>query len=548
MNESIRAVDCPSCGAPIKIPEGGQRFFTCRFCGTTLEDQTTPKERETGQYPKVVIHTVRTTTPYKVTVAPTVSQPSKRAGWIVLFLIIALVAIGVIVPLFFTGVLTLGGVQLADQLASLRVYSFGPSRLLPSDTDSQPDIVAISRNSDDTRRMVYVDFDADSNLRWQSDPLGNGADYTFNPIIADRSFVLLAYETTLVAFNRADGTIAWQVDLSDEITNICDRCLQFFDDSVVTLTTDGMLSGFNIQTGDSTWSVRLNETPRQLMNLAGKAGVLDKENDDVGINIYDPVTGGLVQRIVPECPNEVFPDYPQTLGIYDPVLVSSDGINFFVPISDRDPGCIQKWDAVNLTQVWQVAVPRDILSSMTWDSYLFTDPALYISDGHNLFVVSMMDGSYKDVFSDEDHDLVPLAVQDSILVTLAKRTRGTSQYSILGIDMITRSMRWEFIPAAEDFYENGSDVVYQEGLWSAGVVYDQVAILEAFSDPSFMNFTILNLADGSQIGLNSIDLREDSFNYWIQVLGWKDSQVYLVGDNLIRLIDFTTATEVAVWP
>ena len=92
MSESIRAVDCPSCGAPITIPDDGKRFFPCKFCGTTLEDQTTTKERETGQYPKVVIHTESSVRPSKVSVAPAVSQPSKPWGWIILILVLVLIA------------------------------------------------------------------------------------------------------------------------------------------------------------------------------------------------------------------------------------------------------------------------------------------------------------------------------------------------------------------------------------------------------------------------------------------------------------------------
>ena len=548
MNESIRAVDCPSCGAPIQVPDGNQRYFKCQFCGTTLEDQTTPKERETGQYPKVVIHSVKPAKPYKVTLAPAVPQQSKRIGGIVLFLILVLTAAGIIIPLFFSGVLTIGGLHLADQLASLRIYSFGPAQLVPSDNDSNPDVVAVSQNSDDTSRMVYVDFDAENYLRWQSDPLGDGAEYTYNPIVADKFYVYLIYETTLVAFNRTDGAIAWQADLSDEITNICKGCLLVFDDSVITLTANGILTGFNTQTGDAAWSVRLNETPSQLMNLDGKAGVLDKEEDVVGINIYDPGTGALVQRIVPECPNEVFPDYPQNLSIYDPVLVSSDGKSFFVPLSERDPGCVQKWDASSLTKTWESAVPEDILSSMNWEPYMFTDSALYISDGHNLFAVSMTDGSSQDIFGDEDHRLIPLAAQDNIMITLAERTRGTRQYSLVGIDMTAKSKRWEFAPTTEAFYEDGSDVVHQAGLWSAHITPGGVTVFEAFSEPGIFQFTTLNPGDGTILGDNTYDLNDNDYSYWIQVIGWRSDMFYLVADAKILLMDTTSATEIASWP
>ena len=38
MNDRIRAIDCPSCGAPLEIPPKHKRLFLCNFCGTTLLD------------------------------------------------------------------------------------------------------------------------------------------------------------------------------------------------------------------------------------------------------------------------------------------------------------------------------------------------------------------------------------------------------------------------------------------------------------------------------------------------------------------------------
>ena len=82
----------------------------------------------------------------------------------------------------------------------------------------------------------------------------------------------------------------------------------------------------------------------------------------------------------------------------------------------------------------------------------------------------------------------------------------------------------------------------------AEVMPDKVVVLEAFSDPSFVLFTVLDLADGTSSGSNRFDLGDDGSTYWIQVLGWSRDRVYLEMDNVLRVIDFTTATEVAAWP
>jgi outer membrane protein assembly factor BamB len=550
MTDQVRALDCPSCGAPLEMPRERQRFFQCEFCGDTLEDQTTPQERAAGQYPRIIIHTA-----LAETLAPEISKGVKRATRTVGCVALGLVLLCVGIALAATGALTT--VELPDGELSLserpndgpRVYNFGLTRMLPADDDTQADVVGVTRNSDDTRRMVYVDFDAEQPLRWQSEALGEGADYVYNHVVADSSSVYMAYETTLAAFDRQDGTIAWQAALSDEIRNICQDCLQVFGGRVLALTADGVLSGIDAQTGDLAWSARLSDTPRQLLNLAGQAGVLDEDDNGMGISVYQAESGDLAGRIVPQCPNEVFSNHPQMLRIYDPLLVADDGKNLYVPIGDYEPGCIQNWDAESLTLTWQASVPRDVVQSLDRNPYLLTSEALYTSDGHNLFVVSLQDGAFERLFSDEDHNLFPLAVQDGRLLVLAERTRGTQQHALWGIDIGDGAKRWQFDPDAQDLYdEGGSNVVHSNGMWSAGMAQDEVVVLQAFSDPSFVTFTLLNLTDGVQTGSSKFEIQDASSSYWIAVLGWRRDQVYLEMDSRLRVMDFATATDIAVWP
>ncbi len=542
MNDRVRAIDCPSCGAPLEMPKEYQHLFQCKFCGTTLEDLSPPQAQKSGQKPEIVVHSILAS-PTKTTQLRPPAQSSKRGGWIILLFILGCVGVSFLIP----GKIQIGG-SLGDQLNRIRIYSFGLTRLLPSDNGTEPDIIGVTSNSDDTKRMVYVDFDADPHLRWKSEPLDEEASYTFNHVVADNAAIYMAYETTLMAFNRQDGTIHWQLELSDQVSHICQDCLQIFDDWVLALTDDGMLNGINAQNGDLAWSVRLNETPRQLMNLNGKAGVLDKEEDDVGINVYTPETGTLLQRIVPQCPSDGFPDSPKTLSIYDPMLISSDGTNMHIPISGHNSGCLQKWNLATLTIEWEASIPSEILSSMDWEPYLLTDKMLYTSDGHNLFAVSLIDGGYQTIFSDKNHNLIPLADQNGILITLAENIRGTRRYSLWGLNINAQSKLWQFEPVAEDFYENSSAVVYEDGLWSVGTDSEQPIILEAYSDPGTITFTVLNPMDGSTITENTLEINKDDSSYWMQIPGWNGERVYLVMDARLWLFDALTGSKVADWP
>jgi len=543
MTDRIRAVDCPSCGAPLEIPAEHQRLFQCNFCGTTLEDLTPIQEQEANLKPKVVIHST--------TVAPrSVSRPAANTGcsvWVILLLILGFVGAVIIIPLWLSGEIQLGS-NLIDQVNRIRIYSFGLTRLLPSDNDTNPDVVGVTSNADETHRMVYIDFEANSHLRWQSEPISDEASYSFNYLVADQTALYLAYETSLVAFDRLDGTILWEIELSDQVSNICQDCLQVFDSYILALTDDGVLTGIEVQTGEPIWSLRLNETPRQLVNLNGKAGVLDEENDKVGINIYASETGTLIQRIVPQCPNDIFPSSPQSLGIYDPILVTDDEQGIYIPISGYDPGCLQRLNPATLEIDWQTQVPGDVLEAMSWNPYLLTDKWLYTSDRNQLFAVSLLEGGYLDVFSDEDYNLIPLAEQNGTLITLAERTRGTRHYFLWGIDVLTQSVSWQFEPQAENIYDDSSDVVYKEGLWGIGVDSGQTVVWQAFSDPGTLSFTVLDPLDGSTQVENSFEVNQNDYSYWMQVPGWDGESVYLMLDANLWLIDTFEGTKIADWP
>jgi outer membrane protein assembly factor BamB len=527
----------------MEMPAEYQRLFQCNFCGTTLEDLSPPEKQKPDQKPKVVVHTVK--------VAPTPvtqhEESSGCSGWVVFLLIVGFIGAMIIIPLWWSGELQFGG-SLFEGLNRIRIYSFGLTRLLPSDNDSEPDVVGVTYNADETRRMVYVDFDADKHLRWQSEPLADEAGYVYNHLVADHAAVYMAYETTLIAFDRQDGSILWQTELSDQVANYCEDCLLTFGDWVLALSDDGVLSGINAQTGEPAWNVRLNETPRQLLNLNGSAGVLDEENDETGINVYAPDTGSLIQRIVPQCPNDVFSDSPRTLHIYDSILVTRDGQGIYLPISGYDHGCLQKLNPATLAIDWETQVPNDILDAMNWNAYLLTDNALYTSEQEGLYAVSLTDGSYQTLLSDDDHDLTPLAEQNGTLITLAERTRGTRRFLLWGIDIEGQSLSWQFEPQAESFHSEGSDVADTDGLWGVGADRDIPIIWQAFSEPGTITFTVLDPLDGSTMAENLFEVNKNDYSYWMQVPGWQGEYVYLEMDARLWLLDALSGTEIAIWP
>lgn len=557
MKESVRAIRCPSCGGPISLPEGGGRVFACQFCGTTLEDQTTPQERETGSYPRLVIQeTIGVPTPPQpvqpISISPVSTRRVRRIGGLALLVGFIPAVIGIGVALVIVWIAIFGEPAFLSGLFKGTIYSYGSVHLVPGENDGLPDVYAVARYPEEVARMVYLDFDPQLDVRWTSDTLGDGADYVINASTTNQTHIFLAYETTLTAFDRADGNITWLTELSDQVSNICQDCLQVFGNRVVALTNDGRLSAFDTLTGETAWKVRLNTAPRWMKNLGGRVVVLDEGEDGVGINIYQPEHGERLQRIIPTCPNDIFPDIPQTIGIYDPVIVTLDGERLLIPIYLYKPGCIQTWEATGLSQVGQISVPTDILNGMQ-NEFLYTQDALYLSkeDQDGTVVISrvnLADGSFIALYGEPDYKLTPLDAQAGTLTLLAQRMRGTSRYELRGMVQGDDAAPWTYEFTAEEPLERIVTSVDDQGNWYVATAPGKVLVLEAYANPAYAALTILNPTDGTTLVSSSLQFDRDDSDYWLQVPGWDQDRLFLVTGNQIRMINTTTGNQEAAWP
>jgi outer membrane protein assembly factor BamB len=422
--------------------------------------------------------------------------------------------------------------------------------LATGETDGLPDLYAVARYPDDVNRMVYLDFDPETKVRWTSEPLGDGADYVNNASASDPTHIYLAYETTLATFDRADGRILWLAELSDRISNICRDCLQVFGERVVALSDDGHLQAFDTRNGQVAWKMRLETSPRWMQNLSGRVVVLDEGEDGVGINIYQPENGERLARIVPTCPNEIFPDIPQVLEIYSPVSVTSDGAHLLVPISRYEPGCIQTWDGTSLTQIDQVIVAGDILRGISQKS-LFTPEAIYLNSDiqeHDVVRVNLADRSYTTLYDDPDYKFTLLDAQDGTLTVLAQRTRGTTRYELRGMNQGSGESPWTYEFTAGEPLESTVTAIDDDGNWYVAAGPGQILVLEAYADPAHATLTLLNPGDGTTLFSNSLQLDQGDSDYWLQVPGWTQERLFLVTGKQIRMVDTTTGEQVAVWP
>ena len=561
MTDRFQVVKCPSCGAPLDLKQGHERVFKCEFCGTTLQDQTSQEEEQTGAFPKLIIQTTTYTPPPTISYsAGTGSGVGRAIGCIVAIVVLATVISIVAGVLGTTGALAglFALISGSDQGISITspigpdIYSFGALTLIPSDNDSQPDFVGVASLSDDTKRLLYVDFEGEKPNRWQSAPLDDEATYIYNQFAANNSFVYFAYETKLFAFNRTDGTTTWQTTLPDEVTNICKDCLQVTGQRVVALTADGTLQAYDAQTGQPSWSVHLNEQPRQLLILGGNPAVKDDQEDHVALFVYNALDGMLLHTIQPQCVNYIFDDDPQEPYLYDPMWALPDGQAVIFGFGTYDPFCIQRWDGVTGTMAWEALIAEEPGTSgiSPDEGVLLTENGLYIPSYQELWFVNTDDGTYQRLVHNEDYDLTPLGVAQDTLIALAYRTRGTSRNEIWALAP-DGSVRWSFVPTTEDMMDALlSEVAYEDGIWTAMTSENGVYLFSAYSEPKRIGFEQINLQDGTSSGSNIQNLATDfdAGSMWISVLGWDNSRVWVVTTDVVRVFNYQTGEELNRWP
>ena len=568
MTDNISIHECPHCGAPLKIPVRHERYFKCEFCGTTLEDKATPVEQNTGTF-KIFISTsdMPEAPVYSIVrdantgAAATVSPAAARKVGVVIAIVVGVTLLGAllafIVPILLTagifGAVALEVSQQGDpvsafETAGLEIWSVGPSVLVPSDNDSSPDVLAAASFSDDTQRVYYIDFESQPALRWISPPLVD-ATYVYNEFIVDQTAVYYSYGTEIIAFNRQSGEQLWDTTLSDEIQfSICEDCFLEIGTRIVALTADGQLQALDRQTGSPAWSVRLTESPRQIIEYGGSPAVLDRVDGEIVLEIFDPLDGSRSGRLAPECPNEIFTNDPQRPYIYDRIWVSPDRASFFIPMGAYDPGCLQRWTPDGTSPVWQTSVPTEAVRSVDEADTLFSQETIFVAADHTIYTFRISDGAFGEAYTNSDYTFQPIAAVENILLLQADRTRGSARQEIWVLDTTSGEVLWTIVPEADNRLSDGSDVAYTTGLWWAGLNGETASLLEIYGEGLPARLQTFDLRSGAEQKETQMNLAEQDFSIWVSLLGARANEVWLMVDDRVVVIGLRDGVVLRTWP
>ncbi len=514
-----RTLNCPVCGGPLAAP-GRQ---SCPYCGSKIDVAA-------GEPPA----------------RPTISAPTplpmapgaRRRGCLspLVFILAAILLVGGLVlfllkPQPGPGFKTLVGLARTVQSAAI---------LLPTDRQGPPDVLVVTYDaSSEQRYLSYIDG-AKGTLLWDSPPVSTNL-YK-EGIVLRGGTIYLVDKMALLALNASDGQVAWQATLSDSVVNYCQGCLRVIGNTVVVLSQDGVLQAYEAQGGRPAWSVRLNETPRNLWEIGGWVAVLDYEQPNevysIALQLRDPATGQVVQSFPGNCQEG---DYRDELPIYSPNIVfdpSGETVYFLYGLL---PACAQRWNLETGQLEWQLSAPDHYFDRFN-SPPLMADGRLYGSYSGRVVAVDAEQGEIALLADEQDYELALQEKLGNTLIVLARRQRGSTRYELWGMDADSGRVLWEYVPQDQE-------PITEAGGWAADQVFawcptrDGLGILHLIADPPTLLTGMLDLRNGQETALQTSSLDND---LWAGLV-CSGNTAWLTTLKLYA-IDLTSGKVISTWP
>jgi outer membrane protein assembly factor BamB len=522
-NNPFRKVACPSCGAPLWIDPNAEST-RCTFCGSVVE-RAEPMRKPPPPKPEEP----RPYTPPSLTIpfekpAP---SPSRVFRFIILFLSIIL-ATGFGALIIFTVV----------SVSSPPLSILGTAALLDYDPASPPDVIALGFDiPSDTYRLARLD-PVRHRAAWRGKTFEDISDVS--GIVADGKSFFTVEGSDLHAYSVQDGSALWQTALPDKL-GYCSECLTVIGSRVIVLTQDYTLQAYDSAGGKLAWTRRLAGYTRGFWIVEDTLLVIDKaegrgEYSLLQLNLSD---GTAARQIDPECQFES--DYStEHLDGSSAVLPDLNSAETVYLIYGYYPGCIERWDLSRGERVWQ-SVDEDGYSPSNDYSILFTEDTLYFAYEHSLWAADTASGRTRLVAQPEDYELVPIAQAGGRLIARAKRTRGTAQYGLWGMDPAAGEKIWQYVfttGAPLDPPDGASGLVdSDQSAWTFRLAGEQLIVLEFTSQPNRMRITALDPQTGNASDEKTIKLKGEDDYFIPTILGWRDPIFWTIIDSEIYGID-----------
>jgi len=462
------------------------------------------------------------------------AQPANETGSRISCVIVAAV-------LLFVGGILIFGLSQSGGPFSPRLFANGPAILLPSESDTSPDVAATLYDPDKEVYVIGRIDAANGKLLWKSVPLLKGS-YT-DAIIQGDGLVYAAHGMDLLAFNQSDGSPAWQVSMSDKIFSR--DSLTFTDGRVIAMGLDQTLQSFEADTGRLAWSRQIGGFDRVIRLIDKSLLVIDYIDDDnnFGMIFLDPLDGHEQRVLTPLCQ---YSEYSSDKLRPDSGLVYDEHEKAFYLMFGPFINCIQRLDLASGQITWGVTIEDSFSFSSNGFQGLLTDTSLYFGEENQLIAMNKANGEIKILLDEEGYEFLPLAAEADQLVVRVRRTRGTERFELWGLEPTTGKRVWQIDlgkakpvdpPNAMSGLVDESDYAWTWQSLPEGLLW-----LEFQAQPNQIAFKTIDSA-GYTSGEHTIALKlGDSDFYSVpKVIGWQGRVVYFILDSKIYAIDTATS-------
>jgi LSD1 subclass zinc finger protein len=529
-DSQVRKVACPSCGAPLLFG-AGEITVRCTFCDAVVERPLAPGAPAT-------IRSKPGTPPR----SPSSSGGSPGGSGAALRRIMFLLGSAIIL-----GAGVLGAVFLLRDIGPrFSLILNGQFIPYPVDRAEGPDFIGVAYDRNAGTYRLYRLDPVEGRVVWRGKEVKEISDV--RSLAAGEGKFFAVEDTELYAYGAADGSELWQAELSDEL-NYCDECLSTAGDRVIVLTRDYVIEAFESQTGASAWKRRLDGYTSDFTIVDGELWLIDKEDGEESLLALDLADGSVRKRIDPVC--------REAGGRGESRLNSSSMFRFdpdpSVRAGDRSvyiyygwfPGCIDRWDASSAALLWQ-AENDEGFSPSTNFATLFTPETVYFSYEETLWALPKDGGEVRILSEEGDYELVPLAFEQNVLILRTKRTRGTEQFGLRGIDPASGEILWDH-PIKDSEPYDPPDAGFRHvdddhALWTWKLSGGLLHLYLFQADPNQVSLSTLDPKDGAVASEEILAFHFSSDSYFgPDILFWKDNVLWVVADSMILAIDTSAA-------
>ena len=385
--------------------------------------------------------------------------------------------------------------------------------------EKTPDLLILNRRLDPPPIEFYLSYVYKEGDRWEvrwehnlgSDIIGD-TDVT---TLTDKARVYMIVGPTVQALKLSDGTVEWETPLSDEIGATCRECAALAKDRLVVLTSDLVLQGVNINSGEVEWSYEMKtslgwQVKPIVLGQGDKIALVDQTDPDAAaprvLQVFKTGDGEQFQSIAPQCSGI-------PLKVSSPMFIDQEGKNVYFTFSSGITHCIQGWDIENGRMLWEKTLPEEISKDPSFfnnphldNPGLLADDVLYYGFGGptqkgKLININLSDGAINLLLEDPKYAITPLLKDDGILLVRASRTKGSEQDELWAVDIPSGEILWQHELQTSDLMGWGSNDS-GVGTWTLVPVGGRLAVIQIISEgggsaPYYVVVEILNTQDGA---------------------------------------------------